>query len=145
VAARVSPNFLDVLGVRPFLGRGFQPGEGEPGARPVVLISQSLWKRRFASDPASSAKPSLSTGTFTLIGVMPPDFALPFSGIDVWVTRLMNFSGSSRNRSALEPVLTATARSGPVSPWNVPTRSGGAESTLPSGTPARSGRHPHAT
>ena len=38
-AARVSPNYLEVLGSRPLLGRGFRPKEGESGGAPVALIS----------------------------------------------------------------------------------------------------------
>ena len=45
----VSANFFDLLGVRPILGRGFQPGEDTiPGGNPVVVISERLWRQRFA-------------------------------------------------------------------------------------------------
>src|SRR5262249_40839935 len=49
----VSANYFEVLGVRPFLGRGFEPAE-ETGrnAHPVTVISYQLWKRRFNGDPA---------------------------------------------------------------------------------------------
>ncbi|HEY2012011.1 MAG TPA: ABC transporter permease, partial [Bryobacteraceae bacterium] len=46
-AARVSPNFFDVLQVQPMLGRGFRADEGEAGGQPVVVISSSLWQARF--------------------------------------------------------------------------------------------------
>ena len=48
--ARVSPNFFDLMGTQPLLGRGFRPDEGTPGAAPVVLISYQLWQKRFAGD-----------------------------------------------------------------------------------------------
>ena len=46
-AARVAPNFMDVLGARPLIGRGFLASEGLSDGPRVVLISQSLWQRRF--------------------------------------------------------------------------------------------------
>ena len=111
-AARVSPNFLDVLGARPLLGRSFQPAEGEAGSRPVVLIGNSLWKRRFGGDPGILGKSiTLDQDVYSIIGVMPPDFSFPFTGIDVWVTRLMNFGGfqPEQIRAGAE-FLTSNAR-----------------------------------
>src|SRR5262249_54815296 len=52
-AVRAGWKFFEVLGIRPALGRSFQPADDAPGSRPVVLISGSLWKRRFSADPAA--------------------------------------------------------------------------------------------
>ena len=91
-AARVSPNFFEVLDAPPFLGRGFRSAEGEAGGRPVAVISAGLWQSRFASDPAILGKTlSLNQEVYTVIGVMPPGFPFPFTGADVWVTRLMKY------------------------------------------------------
>src|SRR5690348_13478490 len=49
--ARVSPNFLAVLGSQPMLGRDFRPEEGKLGAPGVAILSHRLWQKRFASDP----------------------------------------------------------------------------------------------
>jgi putative ABC transport system permease protein len=49
--ARVSVNFFDFLGVHPSPGRGFAPEEETPGADRVVVISDALWRRRYAADP----------------------------------------------------------------------------------------------
>src|SRR5580658_4032439 len=46
-AVRVGWNFFDVLGVHPALGRASSQEDDRPGGRPTVLISDSLWKRRF--------------------------------------------------------------------------------------------------
>lgn len=92
--ALVSPNFLDVLQVRPAVGRGFQKDEGDAGANPVVVISQRLWRRRFASDPRIIGRSiTLSQEVHTVIGVMPPEFPFPFTDVDLWTTRLMSYSG----------------------------------------------------
>jgi len=86
--ARVSANFLDILGVQPVTGRGFLPEEDKPGAPPVAIISSGLWRRRFESDPGIAGKAAILDSTpYTIIGVAPEGFAFPFPGIDVWITR----------------------------------------------------------
>lgn len=71
----VSPNFLSLLGVRPFLGRDFDVSEEKSGAAPVVMLSYSLWQSHFGSDPAAVGRTVLFDGrSFTIIGVLPPNF-----------------------------------------------------------------------
>src|SRR5205807_8082830 len=48
--ARVSPNFFSILGISPQLGRVFTDDEGQPAGKPVVMISDALWKDRFGGD-----------------------------------------------------------------------------------------------
>ena len=48
----VSPNFFDVLGIRPVAGRGFRAEDGISGNDNVVVISHRLWRRRFGGDPS---------------------------------------------------------------------------------------------
>ena len=71
----VSPNFLSLLGVRPFLGRDFDASEEKSGAAPVVMLSYSLWQSHFGSDPAAFGRTVLFDGrSFTIIGVLPANF-----------------------------------------------------------------------
>ena len=80
----VSPNFLDVIGVRPALGRGFYPSEEEPGHDQVVLLSYGLWQQRFGGDPSVVGKTLQINGrTHTVIGVMSRDFDYPL-GANIW-------------------------------------------------------------
>ncbi|MGI8957888.1 MAG: ABC transporter permease [Chthoniobacterales bacterium] len=74
---RVSANLFDLLGVRPSLGRSFLPQEDSPGSH-VVILSDGLWKRRFASNPQIIGQTlNLSGQACTVVGVMPPDIDLP--------------------------------------------------------------------
>src|SRR5262249_28280545 len=73
--ARVSANFLDILGVQPLLGRSFLPEEDKRGGRPVAMISSGLWKRRFGGDPLMVGKTaSLDSVPYTVIGILPGGF-----------------------------------------------------------------------
>jgi putative ABC transport system permease protein len=71
----VSPNFLSMLGVRPFLGRDFDASEGKPGTAPVVLLSYQLWQSHFGGEAGAIGRSIILDGRgFTVIGVLPPDF-----------------------------------------------------------------------
>src|SRR5262249_29020111 len=72
----VSGNYFDVMGVKPALGRGFLPEEDRtPNAHPVVVLSNSLWQRRFNSDQGVVGKTVYLNGLpFTVVGVMPESF-----------------------------------------------------------------------
>jgi putative ABC transport system permease protein len=92
--ARVSPNFFDLMGTRPMLGRGFESTEGGAGGRPVALISYRLWQRRFASDRSIVGQSiPLDQEMYTVIGVLPAEYPFPFPGADVWITRLSKYGG----------------------------------------------------
>jgi putative ABC transport system permease protein len=86
----VSPNCLSMLGVRPFLGRDFLPSEEAPGTAPVVLLSYALWQSHLGADPNAVGKSiTLDGRSFTIIGLLPPNFRLPektdvLAPIGVW-------------------------------------------------------------
>src|SRR5499426_3595958 len=87
----VSAGFFDALGVKAAIGRTFLPGEDEPGRDQVVVLKRSLWERRFGSDPNIVGRTlTLNAKTFTVIGVMPPDFNFPFNGGEMWAPLALN-------------------------------------------------------
>src|SRR6476660_5883504 len=74
---RVSANLFELLGVPAMLGRTFVPEDDKPGTR-VVLLSHSLWQRRFGSDPAVIGRAlTLNGESYTVVGVMPRLVQLP--------------------------------------------------------------------
>src|SRR5215211_2161882 len=74
---RVSANLFELLGAPALLGRTFVPDDDQPGTH-VVLLSHSLWERRFGSDPAVIGRAlSLNGESYTVIGVMPRLAQLP--------------------------------------------------------------------
>jgi len=88
--ANVTANYFDVLGIKPVLGRFFLPEEEtRPDAVPNVILAYSLWKTRFAADPAIVGKSiELARHPVTVIGVAPEGFvgAMPGLRDDLWVT-----------------------------------------------------------
>jgi predicted permease len=85
----VSSNYFDALGVRPMLGRGFEPTE-EVGrnAHPVTVISYWVWNEKFHRDPGVIGKTQVLNGVpHTIIGVAPKGFYGTFVGIPIqfWV------------------------------------------------------------
>src|SRR5204863_489816 len=74
---RVSANLFELLGVPALLGRTFVPDDDKPGTH-VVLLSYSLWQRRFGSDPAVIGQAlTLNGESYTVVGVMPRLVQLP--------------------------------------------------------------------
>jgi predicted permease len=69
-AHMVSSEFFPMLGLQPVAGRTFRPEEDQAGASPVAVISDALWKRRFASSPDVLGKSiTLNGKAHTIVGV----------------------------------------------------------------------------
>jgi putative ABC transport system permease protein len=83
--AQVTPDLFSTLGVRPARGRAFLEEEGRPGRDGVVLVSDGFWRRRLAADPGVLGREvTLDERAFTVVGVLPADFAFPLGGVEVW-------------------------------------------------------------
>ena len=85
----VSSNYFDALGVRPILGRGFEPAEDiGRNAHPVAVISYQIWQERYHGDPDIIGKIQMLNGVqHTIIGVAPEGFHGTFVGwaMQYWV------------------------------------------------------------
>jgi predicted permease len=69
---QISSGFFRTLGVDPTLGRDFSPDEDQHGGAPVAIISERVWKDRFAGSPAVLGKSLILDGAdYTIVGVVP--------------------------------------------------------------------------
>ena len=81
----ISSGFLSTLGIKPILGREFSPEEDRQGGAPVVLISDRLWRSRFAGRIEALGKSVTVDGVdYTISGVLPADFRLLGDDADVY-------------------------------------------------------------
>lgn len=79
----VSSNFFRVLGVDMAVGRDFTAQQDDAGAPPVAVLSQALWRRRFAGDPAAVGRTMSVNGVpTTIVGVAPATF----TGVEIGAT-----------------------------------------------------------
>lgn len=71
----VSGAFFEIVGVRPALGRVLGPNDDRPGAPGVVVLSDALWRSRYAASPSAVGREiSLDGAPYTIVGVMPRAF-----------------------------------------------------------------------
>ena len=93
--ANVTSNFLEILQMRPQLGRAFLLEEEQPGHDQEVILSHGLWVRRFGSDPnILGAKVAVDGLARTIVGVMGDDFDFPTSA-QIWLPMTLTDSEKS--------------------------------------------------
>jgi putative ABC transport system permease protein len=83
--ALVTGGLFEVLGVKPVLGRTLTRADDLEGAERVVVISHSLWQRRYGGARDVIGRRIFRDDGFSIVGVMPPDFDYP-RGAEVWRT-----------------------------------------------------------
>ncbi len=84
--ARVTANFLPLLGVEPLLGRNFLEEEEREGSDAVVLVSHGAFRRRFGSDPALVGRTlNLNGREHQVVGILPDGFSVPSSDAELLV------------------------------------------------------------
>jgi len=83
--ARVSTNLLDILGVRPLIGRTFVDRESTPGEETVALLGHALWTERFGGDHGVVGRRIMLDGSpYTIIGVLPRNVEVLGRQADLW-------------------------------------------------------------
>src|SRR5579875_1269420 len=96
LAAHVTGNTFDFLGIAPLLGRAATAADAKPNASPVFVMSYKLWQRRFSGDASIIGKPfTLDGKSRTLIGIMPKRFA--WWGADLWIPMTVNRADTDPN------------------------------------------------
>ncbi|MFP2931853.1 ABC transporter permease, partial [Pyxidicoccus sp. 3LG] len=98
-AVRTSAGLFDVLGVRPAMGRGFEPGEDRPGDAPAVVISHSLYEELGGQPSLLGGSVELDGLPHTVVGVMPRGFWFPDPTVRAWVAEPMDPEDGAGNYS----------------------------------------------
>ena len=84
--AEVTASTLETLGVEPLLGRWISPAAGRVGGPPEVDVGYGLWQSAFKGDPHVLGRTLRVSGRlYTVVGVMPPDFAFPKRRTQLWL------------------------------------------------------------
>ncbi len=98
----VSPNFFEVIGVQPVLGRGFLPGEDQPGKDREVVLSDAVWRRRFGAAPDLVGRNiRLDDQDYLVVGIASPKFDFPKSA-EIWTPLVLEPEDAvSRRREIL--------------------------------------------
>lgn len=112
--ARASPEFFNIFDARPAMGRAFLPEDAnKAGDSKVAIISDGIWKRRYAGDPGIIGRNiRLDGGDYRVIGVMPARFHIPVMGaLSVW-TPLVYDPRDKQNRADRSIAVFARLRPG---------------------------------
>src|SRR5581483_2796200 len=82
----IAPTMFDILTEMPRLGRPFTGEDAKPGAQPVVIISDNVWKSHFGADRAVLGRQLTTTDkSYTIVGVMSSKFQLDGRHPDLWL------------------------------------------------------------
>ncbi|PYU74070.1 MAG: hypothetical protein DMG52_12930 [Acidobacteria bacterium] len=118
--AVVSSSYFPLLGLRPYLGRFFTPGEDSVADRDAVsVLGYGFWQRIYNGDSNVLGKTLLINGhTFTIVGVMPPDFhGVEIGGMpnEIWIPAMMVRVGY-RHCDGFQPSCTILSIMGRLKP-----------------------------
>jgi len=98
--ARVSDGFFSTLGVHMMLGRGFLPGEDMAGKPKIAILAYGTWLKRFSGRRnVVGQSVNLSGDSYTVVGVLPREFAFAPRAIAEFWTPLLELNGCEQRRS----------------------------------------------
>jgi putative ABC transport system permease protein len=111
-AGFISADLFAMLGVAPALGRAFTQAEDTYGGQPVVILSDSLWRRRFGGDPQVIGR-SITVGDQSrpIVGIMPGGFQFPEKS-DLWLPLALNVSQELGRQGNVLPSVLARLKQG---------------------------------
>ena len=93
-AARITSNFLNVLGLQPALGRNFTAEEDQPGGPRVVIVGHNFWQRNLGGrEDVLGQTINLDNAAYTIVGVMPKTFRHPYRA-EFWLPIALNFAAT---------------------------------------------------
>jgi predicted permease len=100
----VTASFFGTLGVKPLIGRDFTASDDQAGAAPTVIVSASLWQRKFGADPGVLGRTiTLDGKAYSIVGVIPANSDLRyFQTCDIYSPiRLWGHPGLRNRQAAL--------------------------------------------
>jgi predicted permease len=101
----VTWNLMRVLGVKPAIGRDFEPADDLPSAEPVALLSYDLWHSRYNADPDIVGRTTrINARTTTIVGVMPRGFSYPSDEM-LWVPITLDRAQARRGDHTAEGLV----------------------------------------
>jgi putative ABC transport system permease protein len=104
-------DFFGMAGVRPAMGRALDDADAHPSAPAAVVINDAVWQRLFHGAPDVLGRViQLNNVPFRVVGVMPPDFAFPYDGAEVWLPA--RFHTGTMSRGARTIVAFGRLRAG---------------------------------
>lgn len=115
VIAVRSRGLLPLLGVPARLGRTLTHSDDHPGAAPVAVLSDRLWRRRFHADPAILGRAiTISGEAVTVAGIMEPDFEFRYPEAELWMPAHLTPTSpwlqvAARLRPDISPAQAASA------------------------------------
>jgi hypothetical protein len=84
-AGLVTGGFFRTLGAQPLLGRVITEEDDRRGGQFVVVLGHAIWQRQFGGDPGVVGNAIMLSGnSYTVVGVMPPEFKVPRGETEVW-------------------------------------------------------------
>lgn len=117
---RLTASMMELLGVKPLLGRGFVAADDRPGAARVLLLSETLWRQVFKADPGIIGRDVRVNGDWTtVIGVLPASFRFPVN-TEAWLPLRLE-PGMHRGISAvarLAPAIQLSQARAELDTWS---------------------------
>jgi putative ABC transport system permease protein len=95
--AEVTADFFPLFRLKPLVGRLLGPDDDRPGAPRVAVLSERLWKSRFAADPGAVGRTiTLNGWQYAIVGVAPRgfEFASLDQSVDIWKPYFSGYSGT---------------------------------------------------
>ena len=99
---RTSPGFFSLVGHGPVLGRGFLPGDDEPGASKVTVLSHGFWQRQLGGDADMLNEEILLDGeAYRVVGIAPEEFFFPSPNTALWTPLVLEPGSVARDERTL--------------------------------------------
>jgi putative ABC transport system permease protein len=104
LAGAITANVIPLLRIKPMLGRAFLPEEEQPNGARVAILSERLWRRRFAADPAIVGRSIELNGTLRqVVGIAPPALQFP-TNAEIWVPMRIDLARENRGNHVISVI-----------------------------------------